>query len=144
MNTLQDRLQSFIASLDKSVLSFENQCGIAPGTVSKMTEKSRLRTLEKISKQYPQLNMDWLKTGEGQMLNPTTTQHAEDIEVSNSEDTEINTSNSKISKRTDSASSNADLMEIIKDYQRQVQDLTQQVKEKDARIQQLTDKLLGI
>lgn len=68
MNTLQERLQSFIASLDKSVLSFENQCGIAPGTVSKMTEKSRLRTLEKISKAYPNLNMNWLKTGEGEML----------------------------------------------------------------------------
>ncbi len=69
MNTLQERLKYFIASLDKSVLSFENQCGIAPGTVSKMSEKSRLKTLEKISKNFPQLNMNWLKTGEGEMLN---------------------------------------------------------------------------
>lgn len=68
MNPLQERLQSFITFLDKSVLSFENQCGIAPGTVSKMSEKSRIKTLEKISRAYPQLNIDWLKTGEGEML----------------------------------------------------------------------------
>lgn len=69
METLQDRLKQFITSLDLSVLAFENQCGMAQGTVNKMTEKSRQRTLEKIHKNYPQLNMDWLKTGNGDMLN---------------------------------------------------------------------------
>ena len=68
MSNLQSRLQKFIACMDRSVLSFENECGIAPGTVSKMTDKSRLRTLEKISRAFPQLNMDWLKTGEGEMI----------------------------------------------------------------------------
>lgn len=70
MNTLQDRLKQFITSLDLSVLAFENECGMAQGTVNKMTDKSRQRTLEKIRKHYPQLNMEWLQTGEGQMLNP--------------------------------------------------------------------------
>lgn len=69
MNTLQDRLKQFITSLDLSVLAFENECGMAQGTVNKMTDNSRQRTLEKIRKHYPQLNMEWLKTGEGEMLN---------------------------------------------------------------------------
>ncbi len=69
MNTLQDRLKQFITSLDLSVLAFENECGMAQGTVNKMTENSRQRTLEKIRKHYPQLNMEWLKTGVGEMLN---------------------------------------------------------------------------
>lgn len=34
-----------------------------------MTDNSRQRTLEKIRKHYPQLNMEWLKTGVGEMLN---------------------------------------------------------------------------
>lgn len=69
MNTLQDRLKQFITSLDLSVLAFENECGMAQGTVNKMTDKSRQRTLEKIRKHYPQLNMEWLQTGIGEMLN---------------------------------------------------------------------------
>lgn len=78
MNTLQDRLEQFITSLDLSVLAFENECGMAQGTVNKMTDNSRQRTLEKIRKHYPQLNMEWLKTGEGEMLNP---QPSVDIDV---------------------------------------------------------------
>lgn len=70
MQTLQERLKVFITSLDSSVLAFENKCGMAPGTVNKMSDKSRPKTLEKIHKQFPQLNMEWLQTGEGQMLNP--------------------------------------------------------------------------
>lgn len=73
MNSLQDRLKQFITSLDLSVLAFENECGMAQGTVNKMTDNSRQRTLEKIRKHYPQLNMEWLKTGEGEMLNPQST-----------------------------------------------------------------------
>lgn len=73
MNTLQDRLKQFITSLDLSVLAFENECGMAQGTVNKMTDNSRQRTLEKIRKHYPQLNMEWLKTGDGEMLNPQPT-----------------------------------------------------------------------
>lgn len=69
MNTLQDRLKQFITSLDLSVLAFENECGMAQGTVNKMTDRSRQRTLEKIRKHYPQLNMEWLQTGVGEMLN---------------------------------------------------------------------------
>lgn len=78
MNTLQDRLKQFITFLDLSVLAFENKCGMAQGTVNKMTDKSRQRTLEKIKKSYPQLNMEWLQTGNGEMLNP---QPAIDIDV---------------------------------------------------------------
>lgn len=73
MNALQDRLKQFITSLDLSVLAFENECGMAQGTVNKMTDNSRQRTLEKIRKHYPQLNMEWLKTGDGEMLNPQPT-----------------------------------------------------------------------
>lgn len=73
MQTLQERLKTFITSLDSSVLAFENKCGMAPGTVNKMSDKSRPKTLEKIHKQFPQLNMEWLQTGEGEMLNPQPT-----------------------------------------------------------------------
>lgn len=38
-----------------------------------MTEKSYGTTFHKIAKAYPQFNVEWLKTGDGQMLNPQPT-----------------------------------------------------------------------
>lgn len=55
---------------DISLRAFERQCDIKAGTASKMTEKSYGTTFHKIAQAFPQLNIDWLKTGEGVMLNP--------------------------------------------------------------------------
>lgn len=49
---------------------FERQCGIKAGTASRMTEKSYGTTFHKIRQAFPSLNIDWLKTGEGEMLRP--------------------------------------------------------------------------
>lgn len=70
MNPLQERLQSFLNNEDISLRAFERQCNIKAGTASKMTENSYGTTFHKIAKAYPQLNVEWLKTGKGQMLNP--------------------------------------------------------------------------
>lgn len=50
--------------------AFEYQCNIKAGTASKMSEKSYSTTFYKIQQAFPQLNIDWLKTGEGEMLLP--------------------------------------------------------------------------
>lgn len=78
MNPLQERLQAFLNHEDISLRAFERQCDIKAGTASKMTEKSYGTTFHKIAKAYPQLNVEWLKTGEGEMLNP---QPSVDIDV---------------------------------------------------------------
>lgn len=69
MDSLQNRLRAFVGTLGISVLEFERQCSIKAGTASRMTEKSYSTTFHKIQTAYPQLNMVWLKTGEGEMLN---------------------------------------------------------------------------
>lgn len=66
---MNKRLCEFIRHLNISVFAFEKKCGISNGTVSKMGRGTRQSTLDKISKQYPQLNINWLLTGEGFMLN---------------------------------------------------------------------------
>lgn len=55
----------------KNSLKFERQCDMGQGAASKLSSKSYATTFAKIARAYPQLNIDWLKTGEGQMLNPT-------------------------------------------------------------------------
>lgn len=75
--SLQERLNEFIVSLGISVQAFERQCNISTGTASRLTSKSYATTFKRISDAYPQLNMTWLKTGEGEMLNPTSQEHYE-------------------------------------------------------------------
>ncbi len=67
---LKERLLYFISSigLEKSV--FERNVGLSNGFVDKTTNNTRSKSLETISNVYPELNIDWLKTGEGEMLQP--------------------------------------------------------------------------
>ena len=65
---LKSRLINFIDYKGLSVQSFELQCGLSNGAVSKMGNNTRRSTIDKISKSYPELNTNWLLTGEGGML----------------------------------------------------------------------------
>lgn len=67
MQTIQDRLALFLAELNISVQKFERQCDMGQGGASKLTPKSYSTTFAKISKAFPQLNIEWLKTGNGNM-----------------------------------------------------------------------------
>lgn len=139
MNEFQRRLQSFIAYKDKSVLSFENQCGIAPGTVSKMTARSRLKTLEKISKANPDLNMDWLRTGEGSMLNAAP---QERYEVGFGIGKQQGGRNDfKIEIKEEDARSAEKLEQTICDLQKEVDYLRELLAEKDARIAEKDERI---
>lgn len=66
---VSERLNQFINSLGISTYEFEKQCGISGGTVSRLTSKSYKRTFGRIANAFPLLNIDWLMTGEGEMLN---------------------------------------------------------------------------
>lgn len=65
---LKSRLIEFIDYKGISVQSFELQCNLSNGAVSKMGNNTRRSTIDKISKSYPELNTNWLLTGEGCML----------------------------------------------------------------------------
>ena len=65
---LKSRLIEFIEYKGLSVQSFEIQCNLSNGAVSKMGNNTRRSTIDKISKSYPELNTSWLLTGEGYML----------------------------------------------------------------------------
>lgn len=73
MSTVQERLAAFLAEYNLSAQAFERKCNIGVATASKLSENSRDTTFAKIAKAYPQLNIEWLKTGEGEMLNPQPT-----------------------------------------------------------------------
>jgi len=67
-------IQEFIDHLGITTSAFEDKCGLGSGTISKGRGRSNFSrtTLSRIANAFPQLNMDWVRTGNGMMLNPAT------------------------------------------------------------------------
>lgn len=65
---LRDRILKYIEykGIDKS--NFEKQSGLANGFVDKSGDNTRRSSLDKISNAFPDLNIDWILTGQGEML----------------------------------------------------------------------------
>lgn len=65
---LRERLLQFIKSQHLTISRFESIVGLSNGAVSRTNEKIRPRTLDSILAAFPQLNRDWLITGDGEMI----------------------------------------------------------------------------
>ena len=72
--TLKERILAFIEKMGLTKAQFEKNAGLSNGFVDKSGDNSRRSSLDKISTAYPQLNMVWLLTGEGEMLKTSTEQ----------------------------------------------------------------------
>lgn len=66
---LKERIIQFIEYKGISVQRFEKEVGLSNAAVSKMGDNTRRATVDKISNCFPDLNPNWLLTGEGEMLN---------------------------------------------------------------------------
>lgn len=76
---VKERLRTFIASKDMSVRRFEILCGFPNSFVSNIKRTTSPARLEVIASKFPELNITWLMTGNGEMLN---TSYLENCEVS--------------------------------------------------------------
>lgn len=65
---IKDRLYQFIEAKNLKVSAFERQCGLSNGFVAKVNNNITDGSLLLIQKGFPDLNIDWLKTGFGKML----------------------------------------------------------------------------
>jgi len=66
-----ERLSTFIESQRLSVGAFERECLLTQGVVAKSIQNKTILSgtnLVKIAKRYPEFNIDWLLTGDGNML----------------------------------------------------------------------------
>ena len=75
---VKERLLEFINAKSITVRDFERKCGLSNGSVSKMTANTRESTYNRLSIAYPDLNIEWLKTGVGDML---TDRQVNDVEI---------------------------------------------------------------
>lgn len=65
---IKERLIEFIKTLGISVRQFEISAGLSNGQINNIGDSLRKSTLEKISKSFPLLNINWLVSGVGKML----------------------------------------------------------------------------
>lgn len=67
--TTKERMKAVLAELEISEGTFETKCNLAKGFVSKIGDTIRVKSQEKIINHFPEINLTWLITGEGEMLN---------------------------------------------------------------------------
>lgn len=65
---INKRLNAFIELKGMNVREFERKCGLSNGSASKIADNSRKSTYDRISIAFPDLNIDWLLSGKGEML----------------------------------------------------------------------------
>ena len=66
---MKERLLEFLEYSGLGQNAFEVKAGISKGYITNFTGNMTSRILKKIRDTYPDLNIDWLKTGNGSMLN---------------------------------------------------------------------------
>ena len=69
MSETKERLLQFLRYKNQGQQKFEISIGISNGWVNKVGDSIRENTLQKIKEVYPELNIAWLKSGVGEMLN---------------------------------------------------------------------------
>jgi len=142
-NDAIERLKEFIKAKNVPVARFERNCGLSNGYVSTTRSSIGSDKVFSIWCAYPDLNIMWLITGEGEMLNATNTLHNESGVLINGDN-----NNSPIDNRHFTSDSpdvlkmQIEAMECTidaKDYTIKEQDA--RIKEQDARITMLLEQI---
>lgn len=68
---IRDRLTTYLSHKNLSVREFERSCNISNGVLGRLSQTTNPKTLKRIE-DNSDLNITWLMTGEGEMLNRAT------------------------------------------------------------------------
>lgn len=68
METTKDRLKLFVSKMEYGQNSFEKKVGIGVGYLASKSQSITSDTVERVLKHFPDVNLRWLFTGEGEML----------------------------------------------------------------------------
>lgn len=107
---VQTRLKEFLLSKRLNYKEFETKAGLSNASASRIGESSRESTFNRIANAFPDLNIEWLKTGEGEMLNR-------------------GVASPSLSAMPGSAPSVAELLAIIRSQQETIKSLSETVRQ---------------
>lgn len=68
MEKVRERLNEFLAIVDLSKRRFQEDIGVSPAYFANAVNGFSLRVQQKIKKAHPELNLEWLMTGKGNMF----------------------------------------------------------------------------
>ncbi len=84
-SNIVSRALEFCKSKGIRPADFERTCGLANGMLKKLSDRTRHQTYIRISNAFPDLNIEWLKTGEGEMIAVSVTRKDTD-DISNTQE----------------------------------------------------------
>lgn len=76
---LKGRIKDFISYLSIETKAFEVKCNLSNGFVNNIGQSIREKSMSRILAIYPELNRNWVLTGEGSMLNSNAKSNAKDL-----------------------------------------------------------------
>lgn len=76
---MKERLLEFLAYLGVGQTKFEGMVGLSRGMINKIRGDMSIKSLGRIASAFPELNINWLQTGEGEMLRSANVQNFGDI-----------------------------------------------------------------
>jgi hypothetical protein len=123
---MKERLIEFLKTINLGQRKFEENCGLSNGFVDKVGDAIREKNLQKISNVYPELNIDWLKTGAGEML--------KNVNIN-----EVNgNGNTSVAGNGNQVTSNiSEMIELQKGYQKMIETGQSQLSESQSQINRL-------
>lgn len=130
-NKLRDRVRTYCEYMNIRVSQFEKRAGLSNGYFNQVSKKPSETKLNAIASAHPELNLDWLCTGHGEMLNPINQQ-------SSKGDNTIQVSGTNVDMRNINQSKGGDDARRIKELEQRVAELTEDKK----RLQDMIAKLL--
>lgn len=66
--SIKERLLEFVRYTNQGQGAFETKVGFANGLINNLQDSITSKSLLKIKGKYPKINLNWLLTGEGEML----------------------------------------------------------------------------
>nr|DAM80551.1 MAG TPA: repressor protein CI [Caudoviricetes sp.] len=126
---IKDRVQQYCKYKNMGISRFEKLAGLSNGYFNQVTKRPSDNSLLKISKAHPDLNLAWLLTGTGSMLEPADHPiHGNVTRIGNIS----GTTNSPTTVNNNGSGESADLMRVI-------EELKEQNKSQREQIRNLTD-----
>ena len=137
-NTVKERIRLYIGHLGISERQFCLSIGVSPAYVGNISRSISQEKMLRISKQYPELNIGWLATGEGAMLRNNQTVGGNNSGIVIGGDFK-NNSNNTIDNRQYYSDSPDVLKAQIDLLDERIKEKDAQIKEKDAQIRKLLE-----
>lgn len=130
--TTKDRLKMFVSSLGLGRNKFETLLGLSNGYISSKSSAISSDVIEKIAFAYPDLSLEWLLRGKGDMFKPQQ-------ELSTKPQPIKTSGNSESKYESESESINIDLQEEQIDSNRMIKKLIEALELYQIRVDKLLD-----